>query len=566
MKKLIKQGASVVTLIVLLTSNAIAQDGVIVASPFDTSMYDSWNNTFDGVFDGVYNRASTPDWGVPLVGESFLTENTDGFIGDSPSSVDGQFGGFNIINSTGETMPSAYTLSTTLSTYDDDGLGVIFGYQDEDNYFRISTRNSDGSYGHPGGIAVQKVVNGVITQLGIDSSTVPATGGTEYNVSVAVDGSNYTVSYDGTAVLTGSDTDLTAGDYGVYSWAQRSAYFGGTRVHEVTFNSDTVNQSYSFDAPTAVSLKELNSYDEVGAQLTAARGLTSTFQLDLRRGGITENSDNFAYANTVEYTDFLTPAIVVDDDSSSTWTDYTVQARLTSTDDDGLGLVFRVQDDFNFYRLTFCNQANASTLRPLQGVSIQKCVQGSWSNIYTDDQNDPLFVYTPSTPFDVSLTVEGNDISLSIINDPEGEATLLEYPVITDSSLSYGTVGFHTWGNSGANFFGYGGDVDAPLVVEIGYEPQEYTPGDANKDGKVDGSDVTILAGNWQYGVDGQNTATWEMGDFNNDGKVDGSDVTILAGNWQNGVQSSATAVPEPSTVILLMIGALMLILYRRKA
>lgn len=74
-------------------------------------------------------------------------------------------------------------------------------------------------------------------------------------------------------------------------------------------------------------------------------------------------------------------------------------------------------------------------------------------------------------------------------------------------------------------------------------------PGDANCDGKVNGSDVTILAGNWQT----LTGASWSMGDFNSDGKVDGSDVTILAGNWQAGVSTSAASVPEPSTIILLL-------------
>ena len=84
----------------------------------------------------------------------------------------------------------------------------------------------------------------------------------------------------------------------------------------------------------------------------------------------------------------------------------------------------------------------------------------------------------------------------------------------------------------------------------------EKVPGDANSDGQVDGSDVTILAGNWQV----LENATWEMGDFNGDGRVDGSDVTILAGNWQYGVGSTASAVPEPST--LLMLFALTCFLY----
>lgn len=67
--------------------------------------------------------------------------------------------------------------------------------------------------------------------------------------------------------------------------------------------------------------------------------------------------------------------------------------------------------------------------------------------------------------------------------------------------------------------------------------------GDANCDGKVDGSDVTILANNWQVGVNDGQTALWSMGDFNGDGKVDGSDVTILASNWQAGVNMTVVAV-----------------------
>ena len=74
--------------------------------------------------------------------------------------------------------------------------------------------------------------------------------------------------------------------------------------------------------------------------------------------------------------------------------------------------------------------------------------------------------------------------------------------------------------------------------------------GDANGDGRVDGSDVTILAGNWQV----ESEATWSMGDFNGDGRVDGSDVTILAGNWQASVSSQSQTVPEPSSWMMLLI------------
>ena len=106
------------------------------------------------------------------------------------------------------------------------------------------------------------------------------------------------------------------------------------------------------------------------------------------------------------------------------------------------------------------------------------------------------------------------------------------------------------------------------FLSEVQFIEKIETPkiaGDANNDGKVDGSDVTILAGNWQYGVDGNGTASWEMGDFNGDGKVDGSDVTILAGNWQYGVNATTAAVPEPSTLLLLLTAAAGLYVIRRK-
>lgn len=92
-------------------------------------------------------------------------------------------------------------------------------------------------------------------------------------------------------------------------------------------------------------------------------------------------------------------------------------------------------------------------------------------------------------------------------------------------------------------------------------------PGDANHDGMVNASDATILAGNWQLGVgdpDPENIK-WEMGDFNGDGVVDASDATILAGNWQAGVDSTPTAVPEPSTMVLLLCLAVFGILSLRR-
>lgn len=101
--------------------------------------------------------------------------------------------------------------------------------------------------------------------------------------------------------------------------------------------------------------------------------------------------------------------------------------------------------------------------------------------------------------------------------------------------------------------FGFG-DLYTDGLITVLQSPHAL-PGDANEDGRVDGSDVTILANNWQYGVNPgtPKNATWKMGDFNRDRQVDGSDLTILANNWQAGVSSAAANVPEPSTVAILL-------------
>ena len=86
--------------------------------------------------------------------------------------------------------------------------------------------------------------------------------------------------------------------------------------------------------------------------------------------------------------------------------------------------------------------------------------------------------------------------------------------------------------------------------------PETYLPGDANRDGAVNGSDAAILAANWLNAVD----VTWTEGDFNEDGIVDDIDATLMAANFV----ASASAVPEPAALVLLL-GAIPIFCLLRK-
>jgi hypothetical protein len=75
-------------------------------------------------------------------------------------------------------------------------------------------------------------------------------------------------------------------------------------------------------------------------------------------------------------------------------------------------------------------------------------------------------------------------------------------------------------------------------------------PGDANRDGTVDISDLSVLLANYD-----KTGMSWSQGDFNADGTVGISDLSNLLANYDKTAGSSGAgirAVPEPSTLVLL--------------
>ena len=65
--------------------------------------------------------------------------------------------------------------------------------------------------------------------------------------------------------------------------------------------------------------------------------------------------------------------------------------------------------------------------------------------------------------------------------------------------------------------------------------------GDANLDGKVNGTDFNLMATNFNQAV----TNGWDEGDFNYDGKVNGSDFVLLADNFNQFASQSAVSAAD---------------------
>lgn len=86
-------------------------------------------------------------------------------------------------------------------------------------------------------------------------------------------------------------------------------------------------------------------------------------------------------------------------------------------------------------------------------------------------------------------------------------------------------------------------------------------PGDADRDGDVDYDDLVALA--THYGTD--TDAGWSMGNFDGDGDVDLVDLGIMAQTYGSGLPveldfqadlAAARAIPDPSSLLLLAVGA----------
>ena len=82
-----------------------------------------------------------------------------------------------------------------------------------------------------------------------------------------------------------------------------------------------------------------------------------------------------------------------------------------------------------------------------------------------------------------------------------------------------------------------------------------YTPGDVNHDGIVNGLDIAKVSSNWLL----SGPVGSVPGDSNGNGVVNGLDIALISSNWLR-TSGGATNVPEPSTVVLAVLGGLALL------
>ncbi len=113
------------------------------------------------------------------------------------------------------------------------------------------------------------------------------------------------------------------------------------------------------------------------------------------------------------------------------WTDVIVTATMGNDDDDWMGILFRYQDDDNYYRFAMSNQESRRIL-------VLKH-DGEYTVLFQDD-----VAFTPGHAYQVQVSAVGSRLTVSI----DGE----EWRSVTDDTLSSGGIGLYTRGSDAAWF------------------------------------------------------------------------------------------------------------------
>jgi len=160
-------------------------------------------------------------------------------------------------------------------------------------------------------------------------------------------------------------------------------------------------------------------------------------------------------------------------------------------------------------------------------------------NSYGESHDDYVQSGLPST---IDMTVDLMQLVVAV-----GTEVSIECRIVT---LTGYCVGLDEFGNYIA--------IDGTVTEweESWPEVPQWHPGsaDINLDNVVDLIDLGIVADNWGTGD------TFQEGDLNADGTVDLIDLGRIADRWGC---ANASAVPEPGTIAMLLIGVVCLLGYR---
>jgi len=462
-----------------------AASGPVQAAPATLLFEDNFNGGIPGW------TAVQPVAGVYLDGPMLWVydASTDSFSEQSNLYTDSAtFSGTRIssmlINST--VAPTNFTYTARLTAGDDDAFGLIWAYEDEDSFYRVTfARQNRTTAGWPyQGVIVDRMNNGQITNVFGPDQTFVNTANQPFDVTITVNNGLLTLvivndplgsaggPFVHNLITGGALPTAPSAKVGLFSWGMSGTNPRAFQIQNPVLTptpltgdpAGSVLANWSFlITPRGDGSINMNS----PAPPVWGQGLS----LNGDRGTMIETSDTFLNADNVANspgnTNFAAPSAVAGDIN---WTNYIYSARFILSDDDGWGMLLRYQNETNFYRVAFRNQNSQAGVR--RGLTIQKNFNFVFDQVYSNSAAG--FIPPIGVPFEVHASIQANRLQVIAINNPDsaGASAAATGPIdITGDTLSAGKIGVFSWAmNTGGTTSDAGTEVDWVKVQNVAGE------------------------------------------------------------------------------------------------
>ena len=314
-----------------------------------------------------------------------------------------------------------YSASTTLRSTDNDVLGLMFRYQDQNNHYRFIMSSENGFR------RLERVAGGVVTVLATDN--VAYTPNKKYYLTVSAIGSVLQASVNGTPVFTVTDSTFPSGTIAAFSSYNAGSYFDNLTVTDRSGETPPTPEPEPTPEPIATSSILLDA----GFNSDAALNAWTVVNQGTEQGPSNWRVANQELAQTSNiYSN--TPGVAgthIYYTGGFGWTDYSASTTLRSTDNDVLGLMFRYQDQNNHYRFIMSSENGFRRLERVAG--------GVVTVLATDN-----VAYTPNKKYYLTVSAIGSVLQASVNGTPVF--------TVTDSTFPSGTIAAFSSYNAGSYF------------------------------------------------------------------------------------------------------------------
>jgi len=380
-----------------------------------------------------------------------------------------------LINATA--APTNFTYTARLTAGDDDAFGLIWGYEDEDSFYRVSfARQVRAVGGWPNqGFIVDRMNNGQYTDLVPPSNAFVNTANRPFDVTLVVNNGRLTLSVVddplgvATPIALATDVPLptvpNGGKVGIFSWGQSGGTPRAFRIQNPVLSPTPLTGDPAATVLTNWSFLITPRGSDGTVPVVATTPLWSQgVSINGDRGTMIENSDWLADNTTSAFTNFAAPTAIAGDVN---WSNYVYTARIISSDNDGFGILLRYRNETNFYRIAFRNQANGSGVRT--GISIQKNVDLVFDQIFAST----AFIPPVGVPIDVNAFIRDNRLQIVIVANPLSAAAQSSFfgPFdITGGTVDTGKIGVFSWAQYNEASQRAGTEVDFVKVQSVAGE------------------------------------------------------------------------------------------------